>query len=309
MNRRLFYANQSRVRMAHATLSVITPNYNHAAYLRQAIEAVVSQSRTPDEYIILDDASTDNSLEIIDSYAVRYPFIRVIRQPKNLGVVAAIEALVSEAKGDYIYPGAADDYILPGFFEQAMGMAKEYPEAGIIFGKMVAVDAAGRKIRDVQAPSWPTRRFVSPAEYLNEYIDRQPAYRSLTAATVYKTSCLAEVGGFRHELGHWCDSFAARAMALKVGAAYVPQTFMAWRKLPDSLSHSTQRHLQKNLAIVARAAELMRSEHFRDRFPEKHVRRWLRGYRRAIVLMYLRGLGKSASHRLRASFSRGRKAA
>lgn len=295
--------------MPRATLSVITPNYNHAAYLPQAIEAVVTQSRLPDEYLILDDASTDNSLEIIDAYAARYPFIRAIRQPKNLGVVAAIEALVSQASGDYLYATAADDYVLPGFFRQAMEMVEDHPDAGIIFGKMMAINAAGRKLRDIQAPPWPSGRYISPAEYLHEYIDRQPAYRSLTGATIYKTSCLAEVGGFRHELGHWCDTFAARAIALKFGAAYVPETFMAWRVLSDSLSHSTQRHLQKNLAIVARAAELMRSEPFRDRFPERHVRRWLRGYRRAILLTYLRGLGKSTTHRLWSSFSRIRKAA
>ena len=72
--------------MSSTVLSVVTPNYNHGHLIGRAIEAVLSQSRCPDEYLILDDASTDNSLEIIEHYASRHPFIRVLRNKQNLGV-------------------------------------------------------------------------------------------------------------------------------------------------------------------------------------------------------------------------------
>jgi glycosyltransferase involved in cell wall biosynthesis len=271
-----------------ATLTVFMPNFNHAAYLRQAIEAVLDQSRQPDEFLILDDCSTDQSAEIIESYARRYPVIRFLRRTTNQGAVASINELLAAAKGDYVYGAAADDYVLPGMIEHAMSAAECYPQAGIVFGRMTMVDTAGVKLRDIPGPEWPTSRYAEPTRFLDEFLERHPPYASLSGATIYRRDRLAEVGGFRSELGHWSDTFAIRAIALRYGAAYVPQSLMAWRKTPDSLSKSAQQTFRKNREIIDLAAALMRSSEFSDRFPEAHVRRWQRGYRRAALLLYFR---------------------
>ena len=57
--------------MSRPTLSVGMPNYNHGHLIGRALDAIVAQSRPPDELIIVDDASTDRSLEVIESYAKR----------------------------------------------------------------------------------------------------------------------------------------------------------------------------------------------------------------------------------------------
>ena len=89
------------------TFSALMCNYNHAKYVEQAMNAVLNQSRPPDEYLILDDASTDNSLEIIQSYAARYPCIKLVARKKNGGFVSGINELASLATGDYLHIGAA----------------------------------------------------------------------------------------------------------------------------------------------------------------------------------------------------------
>ncbi|MBA4016117.1 MAG: hypothetical protein C0483_02905 [Pirellula sp.] len=278
--------------MSGPTLSIYMPNFNHAAYLPQAIEAIVGQSRPPDEFLIADDASSDESAEIIESYARRYASIRFIRHTQNRGAVATIDELVKECRCDYLYGAAADDFVLPGFFEAALKAAADFPQAGIVFGKLMSVDDTGRKPRDVQAPPWESTQYVSPARFLTEYLDRQPPYRSLSTSTIYRRDCLAEVGWFRPQLGHWCDTFAIRAIALKYGAAYVPQPFAVWRKLAGSLSQGSQSSLRKNQDIVDFAASLMRSPEFSDRFSEAHVERWSAGYRRANRLLYLRAIAR-----------------
>jgi glycosyltransferase involved in cell wall biosynthesis len=272
--------------MPRPTLSVITPSYNHAAYVDQAIESVVTQTRPPEEYLILDDASTDDSLARIERQAAVHGCIRLLRNAQNQGVVPSLSRLVQKARGDYVFCAAADDYALPGFFERAMQMAERHPRAGVIFGRMIAVDARGQILRQYGASRYRDARFISPGDFLRDYLEREPAYRSLSAATVYRRDCLLEVGGFRPELGHWSDTFAIRAIALKYGACYVPELFAAWRKLPDGLSQGTRRKLRESFAIVDRAAELMRSPALADRFPPAHVRSWRRNYRRAIVLGY-----------------------
>jgi glycosyltransferase involved in cell wall biosynthesis len=72
--------------MGHNTLSVIMVNYNHGKFIGEALDAILSQSYRPMEIIVIDDASTDNSLEIIQQFVRRDLIIRLIRREKNMGV-------------------------------------------------------------------------------------------------------------------------------------------------------------------------------------------------------------------------------
>ncbi len=273
--------------MTHPTLTVVLPNYNHSRYLPQAIEAIAGQSRPPDELLILDDASTDNSVEIIESYAARYPFIRLLRNERNLGVVVSLSKLADAATGDYLYSGAADDFILPGFFEQAMAMAEEHPSAGVISGKMVAERPDGAEITVNQVRAWPQPICVTPAVYLRDYLYREHVTHSLASATIYRRDALEEVGRFLPEMGHWADNFAIHAIALKQGACYVPERWSTWRVMEDGFSRSQGTDPEATLQIAATGARLMRSEKFRDRFPEAYVRWWRNRVEREALNYYI----------------------
>lgn len=266
------------------TLSVITPCYNHAAYVEQTIRAAAAQSRPPDEYLALDDASTDDSGAIIARLAAEGLPLTPLTHVRNGGAVASLHELCQRATGDYLYAAAADDLVLPGFFARAMQAAREHPQAGLVFAAMRGMNAAGKLGRVYRLDGIDRPRYLSPAEYRQLALDGQPAHRSLSGATVFRRECLLEVGGFRGELGHWCDTFAIQAIALKYGAVYLPEPGMAWRRLHNSLSANTLGDWRGRLAIVERAAALMRSAEFADRFPADYVARWRRRYRRSILL-------------------------
>ncbi|MCP4351342.1 MAG: glycosyltransferase family 2 protein [Desulfobacterales bacterium] len=275
--------------MRHSTLSVVVPNYNHGKHIARAIDSVVSQSRPPDEYIILDDASDDDSVEIIESYARRYPYIRFVRNDRNTGAMAAFERVYSMATGDYVYGGAADDYVLPGFFEKAMEMAEHYPHAGIICGDVVGVDLDGREIFFVNVPRWTQPLFAPPDIYLRDFINLESATsESLSSAVIYKRSALEEVGGIRQELISISDFFAIRSIALKYGACYIPERFAVLTHNPDGLYQSSRSDPKLMLSLIARAAWLMRSFEFKDRFPEEHVKQMEQRYRKAVITDYVR---------------------
>ena len=88
------------------TLSVVVPNYNHAKYLPACLTAILRESVQPLEVLVLDDVSTDNSVEVIRSFAARHPLVRLIQNEQNLGVmrntsgVNTGDALVSIYKAD-----------------------------------------------------------------------------------------------------------------------------------------------------------------------------------------------------------------
>src|SRR5947207_15375140 len=111
-------------------LSVIVPNYNHAKYLPTCLTAILRQSLQPIEIIVLDDASTDNSLEVIRQFAAENPVIRLVQNENNLGVMPSLNKGVELSRGEYVYIPSADDEVVPGVVEKFMRLPVEHPEAG-----------------------------------------------------------------------------------------------------------------------------------------------------------------------------------
>jgi len=269
--------------MPEPTLSVLLPNYNHAAYITRAIEAIMAQSRLPDELIILDDGSSDDSVEVIEGLVRRFPLIRLLRNETNTGIGRALPATAAAATSTFIYGAAADDRVLPGFFESAMEMAAAHPETGIILGKYVLVDADGTAYGEESIPGWDEPRFATPEQVRREYLDRAPAGHSLCAATIYRREPLQAIGGFRPELGSWADTFAARCLAMAHGACYVPRPFVEWTQLPTSAARFSRSRPRHMLDITARAVRLMRSPLLRDRFPADFVNDWSQRQREEVI--------------------------
>lgn len=261
------------------TVSVLIPNYNHASFIGQAIDSVMAQTRQPDEVIILDDCSTDDSLQVIRSYQQRYSIIKLLSNEENKGAMQTARKLQHLASGDYIAGLSADDWFLPEYLERALQLAALYPQAGIIMGKIMVVDENGRTIDVVGVDMWQIEQFIQPDRLLAEYLDVVPPNHSLCGATIFRRDAFAEVDFFRPELGPWADTFAARAIALKYGACYIPEPVMCWRYLEDSLSNKAARTPEKYIEIVDKASALMRSDQFRDRFPEEHVADWSKRYK------------------------------
>src|SRR5207245_472394 len=99
--------------MTAPRISAIIPNFNHAKFLPRSVGSFLNQPLLPAEIIVVDDASTDNSLEVLNSLAQQHPIIRVLRNEKNMGVNASMNRAMAEAPGDYVLFTAADDELRP----------------------------------------------------------------------------------------------------------------------------------------------------------------------------------------------------
>lgn len=92
-------------------VSVIVAAYNIEKYLSQCLDSLVNQTLTNIEIIVVNDASTDNSLAIMKEYQARYPSLRIIDCQKNLGLASVRNVGLRVAKGRYIAFADADDWV------------------------------------------------------------------------------------------------------------------------------------------------------------------------------------------------------
>ncbi|GAF88480.1 unnamed protein product, partial [marine sediment metagenome] len=113
------------------TVSVLTTCYNRQAYLGQAIESVLASNFEDFEYIIVDDGSSDNSVEIAQRYAAADPRIRVYVNETNLGDYPNRNRAASFARGTYIKYVDSDDIIFPHGLQVMVECMRRFPDAAL----------------------------------------------------------------------------------------------------------------------------------------------------------------------------------
>ena len=122
-------------------VSVIIPNFNHAAYLDQRINTVLSQTYQDFEVILLDDCSTDNSKEVLLKYSDNMKVAHVIFNDKNSGsTFNQWKKGLHLAKGKYIWIAESDDYSDPTFLEKMVTLMENQPNIGLSYSQSFQVN-------------------------------------------------------------------------------------------------------------------------------------------------------------------------
>jgi len=134
-------------------VSVIIPNYNHAAFLVNRIESVLKQTFKPFEVIILDDCSTDNSMVIINKY-VEVPDLYIFKNDKNSGFTFdQWKKGISKAKGELIWIAESDDYANVELLEKLITPIIDDPNVVISYCNHYTIDVNDNLVDNVHFES------------------------------------------------------------------------------------------------------------------------------------------------------------
>src|SRR5438128_10157 len=121
-------------------VTVVVPVWNGERYLRESLDSILNQTYAPIEVLVMDDASTDGTHEIIESYGGA---IECHRQPATRGIYGNANDGIAMARGEHIAIFHADDVYDPSIVEREVAFLEQHPEAGAVFSSMIMIDPAG----------------------------------------------------------------------------------------------------------------------------------------------------------------------
>ena len=185
-------------------VSVIIPSYNHEKFLKERIDSVLNQTFQDFELIILDDLSPDNSQEIIESYRAHPKVSQIIYNEKNSGSTFFQwnKAVLSLAKGEFIWIAESDDVADPKFLEALVPMLQQNSEVVLAYSQSAKMDSEGKI-----TGSWSewTQDLVE-GNYFNdsfqmngqEYIEKFLIHKNTipnASAVLFRRKTYAEIGG------------------------------------------------------------------------------------------------------------------
>lgn len=227
------------------TLSVVLPNYNHARLLPRAARALLGQETPPDEIIIVDDGSSDDSRAVIEDLAARNPRVRVLWNETNRGAIPALNRGIAAATGRYVYLAAADDWVMPGFFRLALAALMAHPDCGLFCGESLLVDGHSNRPIGVRPPARPAQRAALVGSRQTEALLRRIDNFILTNGCIFRRDCVTMAGGLDGTLGPFADGIMARKIALTHGFYFAPQIVACWAVYPASYSRRAASDLEQ----------------------------------------------------------------
>lgn len=220
-------------------VSVVMPTYNAASFVRETIDSVLAQNFRDFEFLIVDDASKDETVNVVGSYSD--PRIRLLQQPVNSGTAAAVNLGYEAAQGEYIAHIDHDDIALKDRLQAQLGFLRKNPKIMILGGGMQAFGAAEATI------SMPPDDATIKANLLS-------GTSNINNPTVMMRSALIKEAGLRLDpaLSWACDwNFWVEAMLRRVKFANLPRVVLRYRVHQGQQSKNMS-DMRPQFAIVRR---------------------------------------------------------
>jgi GT2 family glycosyltransferase len=196
------------------SIDVAIPNYQYGRYLRRCVSSVLSQGLQDIRLLIIDNASTDDSVAIARDLASRDKRIQVALHPSNLGLLSSFNEAIDWASSKYFMLLCADDLLAPGSLARAMALMEEKPEVVLALGDVVSFNS------DEWPPVLGETRHAVPWQVSTgwQFIHdrcRDPFQPIWPTFALVRTSIQKEVGYFRSSAGYNPDYEMALRIATR----------------------------------------------------------------------------------------------
>ena len=245
-----------------SNVSVVIPTYNGAKYITAALESVFAQTRLPDEIVVVDDRSTDDTLKVLQS--LRGPVaIRILQLERNSGgPVVPMTKGFGQSDAPYIVTLDQDDRMHPNRIERQVGALEQHPDAAAAVGLLVKIDSDGNRspgdfVADsrVRIDAIPYRdgvgcRLLDPAGVYAHVLSHGTL--TIASSTTFRKSAWQAAGGFDASLRVAWDSDISLKLTAVGPLAYIPDPIGDYRLHAANTSAQGTTTLREVLALKQR---------------------------------------------------------
>ena len=218
------------------TISVIIPLYNKASEVERTLRSVLAQKTQPMEIIIVDDGSTDRSLEVVRG--VESPLIKLFTQT-NQGVSAARNRAIAEAQGEWVALLDADDRWCEDYLSEQISMIERYPDCGAYATAFMVDDG----VREVVAD---TPQSEGEVDFFEESMHR---YVMIPSATLLRRELVLELGGFPEGMRMGEDQYLWTKVARRGKVAFLPKPLVIYSRAAENRSATIFRPEVSNFSL------------------------------------------------------------
>jgi glycosyltransferase involved in cell wall biosynthesis len=198
------------------SVSVVLPNRNHGETLKAAIRSAAAQN--PVEVVVIDDASEDNSVDVIGRMVAEFPCVRMVRwESKSPDWQAAVATVFPTLRGDHVMVMAADDELADGVVDSA----NWHRTAAVVFHDYV-IRRPKEKPFALLSMGAKTPEWYSPDQFCCRLMSTPNATETGIGSSIKKDHLLWLVGMRYWEMGPWSDAIGYAVVGAKYGGSFCP---------------------------------------------------------------------------------------
>jgi hypothetical protein len=258
--------------MTAGLVSIITPSFNHAPYIRDTIESVLAQNYPLVEHIVMDGGSSDGTVDILREYGERYPDrFRWVSEPDQ-GQSDALNKGIGLARGEFLGWQNSDDYYYPNVFEAPLSFLASHPDIALVYSDIHFVEMDGSPSRTINAGQYSYTRLLG-----GFYIFNQGAF--------FRRAAIEQAGGFNIALHYAMDLEMWLRLGRHCQFHYMPGVRGAFRQLPSAKSATGR--VRSRLEIMSSLEAIATDPELPPRFRPEAMRSLRRGMMNALLVLLI----------------------
>lgn len=228
-----------------ASIAVIVPMYNAASFLKATVESILAQTYKNFELLLIDDCSTDNTLDI--AYTLTDPRVRVIKNEQNRGAGVTRNKGIESTKSTYLAFCDADDIMAPSRLEQQFKFMEQHPD----------IDICGSYVKLINEKGNVIGKYTFPIKH-DEIAVSMFLRCAFQQSTAFIRSSRFEESNLRYKENHFAEDFDLWVNAIKKLKFHILPQFLIYYKISDSQLSTASWERQRQDAL--RTYKLMMDE-------------------------------------------------